>query len=165
MRALLGRWGCVVATANGLAEAREALAGFGAPDLVIADFHLDNGDGIAAIRALRKELGRPIPAILATADRSPEARDEAARQDIVILHKPVKPAPLQSPARPDERAARGGGVGGDVVMDTLRPQGIEVRGQSLIVNRIQLALSEFSFTPAPFKPLTFRALLQIIAAI
>ncbi len=96
MRALLSRWGCVVVTANGLAEAREALSGFGAPDLVIADYHLDKGDGIAAIRALRKELARPIPAILATADRSPEARDEAARHDIVILHKPVKPAPLRA---------------------------------------------------------------------
>src|SRR5208337_3876980 len=96
MRALLGRWGCVVATAHGLAEAREALAGFGAPDLVIADYHLDQGDGIAAIRALREDLGRRIPAILATADRSPEARDEAARHDIVILHKPLKPAPLRA---------------------------------------------------------------------
>jgi Na+/proline symporter/signal transduction histidine kinase len=96
MRALLGRWGCVVVTANGLAEAREALSGFGAPDLIIADYHLDKGDGIAAILTLRKELARPIPAILATADRSPEARDEAARRDIVILHKPVKPAPLRA---------------------------------------------------------------------
>jgi Na+/proline symporter/signal transduction histidine kinase len=96
MRTLLGRWGCVVATAHGLDEAREALIGFGAPDLVIADYHLDNGDGIAAIRALRQDLERAIPAILATADRSPEVRDEAAREDIVILHKPVKPAPLRA---------------------------------------------------------------------
>jgi Na+/proline symporter/signal transduction histidine kinase len=96
MRTLLGRWGCLVATAHGLAEAREALFGFGAPDLIIADYHLDEGDGIAAILALRDDLGRPVPAILATADRSPEARDEAARHDIVILHKPLKPAPLRA---------------------------------------------------------------------
>ncbi len=96
MRALLGRWGCLVATAEGLAEARAALADFGAPDLIIADYHLDEGDGIAAIAALRQDLGRAIPAILATADRSLEARDEAARQDIVILHKPLKPAPLRA---------------------------------------------------------------------
>ncbi len=96
MRTLLGRWGCVVVTAEGLAEARAALADFGAPDLIIADYHLDKGDGIAAIGALREDLGRTIPAILATADRSVEARDEAARQDIVILHKPLKPAPLRA---------------------------------------------------------------------
>jgi Na+/proline symporter/signal transduction histidine kinase len=97
LRTLLGRWGCVVATAHGLAEAREALVSFGAPDLIIADYHLDQGDdGIAAIRALRETLGRALPAILATADRSPEARDEAALYDIVILHKPLKPAPLRA---------------------------------------------------------------------
>ncbi len=96
MRALLGRWGCVVATAQGVVEAHEALAAFGAPDVIIADYHLDQGDGIAAIRTLRDGLDRPVPAILATADRSPEVRDEAARHDIVILHKPLKPAPLRA---------------------------------------------------------------------
>ncbi len=96
MRTLLGKWGCAVITASGLAEAREAVAVSGAPDVVIADYHLDNGDGIGAIVALRKDLGREVPAILATADRGPEARDQAARHDIVILHKPLKPAPLRA---------------------------------------------------------------------
>ena len=96
MRALLSRWGCSVATANGLARAREALATFGAPDVVIADYHLDEGDGIETIRALRDELGRAIPAILATADRSPEVRDRAAAEDVIILNKPLKPAPLRA---------------------------------------------------------------------
>ena len=96
MRTLLARWGCVVATAHGLKEARDELESFGAPDIIIADYHLDEGDGIETIRALREHLKRPTPAILATADRSPEARDEAARHDIVILHKPLKPAPLRA---------------------------------------------------------------------
>jgi Na+/proline symporter/signal transduction histidine kinase len=96
MRALMSRWGCSVATAHGLAEAREALARFGAPDVVIADYHLDEGDGIETIRALRDDFGRSVPAILATADRSPEARDAAQRHDVVILNKPLKPAPLRA---------------------------------------------------------------------
>ncbi len=96
MRLLMSRWGCVVATARGLAEAGEALAGFGAPDVVIADYHLDQGDGIEAIRTLRADLGRHLPAILATADRSPEVAELAARDDIVILNKPLKPAPLRA---------------------------------------------------------------------
>jgi len=96
MQTLLMRWGCAVATAHGLAEARDALQGFGAPDLIIADYHLDDGDGIEAIRRLREELKRRVPAILATADRSEAARDAAARHDIVILHKPLKPAPLRA---------------------------------------------------------------------
>ena len=69
---------------------------FGAPDVVIADYHLDEGDGIEAIRLLRDDLGCSIPAILATADRSPEVCDLAAREDVVILNKPLKPAPLRA---------------------------------------------------------------------
>ena len=90
------RWGCAVVTAHGLAEAREALEAFGAPDVVIADYHLDQGDGVEAIRALRADLGRDVPAILATADRSLEVREDAARADVIILNKPLKPAPLRA---------------------------------------------------------------------
>jgi CheY-like chemotaxis protein len=96
MRVLLERWGCAVATAHGLEEADAALAEFGEPDVIIADYHLDSGDGVAAIRALRERFGRPIPAILATADRSPEVRDAAAREDAVVMNKPLKPAPLRA---------------------------------------------------------------------
>jgi CheY-like chemotaxis protein len=95
MRLLMSRWGCAVATAHGVAEARAAVAA-SAPDIVIADYHLDDGDGIEAIRAVRENLGRATPAILATADRSPEVRDLAQREDIIILNKPLKPAPLRA---------------------------------------------------------------------
>jgi Na+/proline symporter/CheY-like chemotaxis protein len=93
---LLKRWGCRVATARGLEDSETALAAFGAPDVIIADYHLDSSDGVAAIRALRKRFGRSLPAILATADRSPDVRDEAERQDIVVMNKPLKPAPLRA---------------------------------------------------------------------
>ena len=96
MRTLLNRWGCVVATAEGLAEATAALIEFGPPDVIIADYHLDSGDGVAAIRALREQFGRHIPAILATADRSPEVRDAAAREGAAVMNKPLKPAPLRA---------------------------------------------------------------------
>ena len=45
---------------------------------------------------MRDDLGRSVPAILATADRSPEVRDARPREDIVILNKPLKPAPLRA---------------------------------------------------------------------
>ena len=96
LRVLLTRWGCLVATAHGLEEAMAALDAFGAPDVIIADYHLDSGDGVAAIRSLRARFGRSTPAILATADRSPEARDEAARTDVLVMYKPLKPAPLRA---------------------------------------------------------------------
>ena len=96
LRVLLTRWGCLVATAHGLEEAIVALDAFGAPDVIIADYHLDSGDGVAAIRSLRERFGRSTPAILATADRSPGARDEAARADVLVMYKPLKPAPLRA---------------------------------------------------------------------
>ena len=55
-----------------------------------------SGNGVAAIRALRERFGRSTPAILATADRSPEVRDEAARADVIVMTKPLKPAPLRA---------------------------------------------------------------------
>src|SRR5574337_1071381 len=96
MRALLKRWGCAAATAVDLAAARAALAAFGAPDVIVADYHLDEGDGIAAILAVRRDFGQDIPAILATADRGPEARAAAAKADVAVLNKPIKPAPLRA---------------------------------------------------------------------
>ena len=93
---LLSRWGCLVSTAHGLEEAMTALDMFGPPDVIIADYHLDSGDGVAAIRAVRERFSRSISAILATADRSPEVRDEAAREDAVVMNKPLKPAPLRA---------------------------------------------------------------------
>ena len=95
MSMLLRRWGCVVATAQGLTEAREALIAFGPPDLVIADYHLDEGDGIEAIvrcarisAAPSRQSSRPPTGARRRATRPPA--------DIVILHKPLKPAPLRA---------------------------------------------------------------------
>ena len=97
MRVLLGKWGCRVAIARGLDDAREALAAFdGAPDAIIADYHLDEGDGLAVIAALREGVGFSVAAILATADRSQEVREAAARADVALLNKPLKPAPLRA---------------------------------------------------------------------
>ncbi len=97
MRELLGGWGCKVFGAHGLAEA-QALVRRGAvtPDVVIADYHLDKGDGIEAILALRRHLGVELPAVLLTADRSPHVNEDAAARGIRLLNKPLKPAALRA---------------------------------------------------------------------
>src|SRR6202021_2162581 len=111
LRVLLTRWGCLVATAQGLEEAMATLDVFGLPDVVIADYHLDVGDGGPAIRGLRERFGRSTPAILATADRSLEVRDEAERADVIVMTKPLKPAPLRAPlTRYSPRRGAGGEV-------------------------------------------------------
>jgi len=97
MRVLLSKWGCRVATAQGLEEAYEALEALeGPPDAIIADYHLDDGDGLTAIATLRDRVGFFVPAILATADRGQDVRDAAARVDVALLNKPLKPAPLRA---------------------------------------------------------------------
>jgi CheY-like chemotaxis protein len=66
----------------------------------LVDYHLDGGNGIAAIRELRRHLGRPdgrdVPAIVITADRSARVRDEARAEAAHVLNKPVKPASLRA---------------------------------------------------------------------
>jgi CheY-like chemotaxis protein len=97
METLLSGWSCQVLTAPDLAGALEAIRRSGVqPDALLVDYHLDEGNGIDAVTALRKQLGSEIPAALVTADRSPAVRDEARAKDIQVFHKPVKPAALRA---------------------------------------------------------------------
>jgi Na+/proline symporter/CheY-like chemotaxis protein len=96
MRVLFTSWGCRVATAGGLATAMAEVDGGFSPDVLVADYHLDDGDGIAAILALREKLGRGVPGVLVTADRSQEVRNRARAEGVHLLEKPLKPAALRA---------------------------------------------------------------------
>lgn len=97
MRQLLEGWGCSVGTAGSAAEALERIAaGDATPDVVLADYHLDSGTGLDAVRDLRRSLALALPAVLITADRSPAVRAEAAAAGISVLSKPIKPASLRA---------------------------------------------------------------------
>ncbi len=63
---------------------------------LLVDYHLDRGNGIAAIRDIRRRFGDTIPAILITADRSPQVQVAAREEKIAVLNKPVKPASLRA---------------------------------------------------------------------
>ncbi len=63
---------------------------------LLVDYHLDRGNGVAAIRDIRRRFGENIPAILITADRSPNVRAAAREETIAVLNKPVKPASLRA---------------------------------------------------------------------
>ncbi len=66
------------------------------PDGLLVDYHLDGGNGVAAIAELRRRLQRHIPAIVITADRSAHVREEAAGEAAHLLNKPIKPASLRA---------------------------------------------------------------------
>ncbi len=98
MRALLVNWSCSVRTATGLADMQGLLERDPRPpDLIIADYHLDDGaDGIACIEAVRRRFGADLPAILITADRSEELKARAQASGLPVLNKPIKPAALRA---------------------------------------------------------------------
>jgi signal transduction histidine kinase/ActR/RegA family two-component response regulator len=64
------------------------------PDLIIADYHLDQGTGSAAIAALRHAVGYQIPAIVVTADHTAKVQAEIRDSGIAYLRKPIKTAEL-----------------------------------------------------------------------
>jgi len=97
METLLGGWGCRVLKAPDLATAIATVAERKlAPDALLVDYHLDDGNGIEAIAELRRRFGSDLAGILITADRGLSVREEARAQLIQVLNKPIKPAALRA---------------------------------------------------------------------
>ncbi|HEY0439504.1 MAG TPA: hybrid sensor histidine kinase/response regulator [Xanthobacteraceae bacterium] len=97
METLLRGWGCHVIAAADLAAALSSVTGGDGPLTgLLIDYHLDHGNGIDAIRVIRERHGVDLPAILITADRSPEVREAARAEHIRVLNKPLKPAALRA---------------------------------------------------------------------
>lgn len=98
MRKLLEGWGCKVITAIDVSQALEIMATEDfEPDVALLDYHLNQGaTGIEALARLREVYNRPIPAACITADRSEEVIETIRQADALLLHKPVKPAPLRA---------------------------------------------------------------------
>ncbi|MFL9676718.1 MULTISPECIES: ATP-binding response regulator [Pseudomonas] len=96
MRALLAQWGCEVVTATDQAGALLALQGR-APELILADYHLDHGVvGCAVVKHLREHFAQNIPAVIITADRTDQCRRALRRLDAPLLNKPLKPGKLRA---------------------------------------------------------------------
>jgi Na+/proline symporter/signal transduction histidine kinase len=97
MKTLLTAWNAKVIAAT---DPEIAISAIEAADSrvtgLLVDYHLDRGNGVAAIRDIRRRFGDNIPAILITADRSPHVRAAAREENIAVLNKPVKPASLRA---------------------------------------------------------------------
>lgn len=116
MSALMTRWGLKVVTAASAREARQA-AERAAPDIVLADYRLADGDadGLELLKSLRCGCTEVAPGALITADHSAALAEQARSLGYPVLRKPLKPAALrallgalsaQCPAR-TPRAAEG----------------------------------------------------------
>src|SRR4051794_3165572 len=97
MKTLLTAWDAeVIAVADPDAAIAAIEASGSSVTGLLVDYHLDRGNGVAAIREIRRRFGENIPAILITADRSPNVRAAAREEKIAVLNKPVKPASLRA---------------------------------------------------------------------
>lgn len=95
MLELLQERGMRAIPAVSIGEALETLQSLEkTPDLIIADYHLDQGTGTEAIAALRHAVGHAIPAIAVTADHTAKVQAEITRHQTAYLRKPIKTGEL-----------------------------------------------------------------------
>lgn len=90
MMQVLEQWGTSPIEAANLPQAEGLIADLGvAPDVVLADYQLDDGaNGIDLVASLRARYG-PFPAILITANHSAELAEQAAQAGLLVMTKPL----------------------------------------------------------------------------
>ncbi|MDB5646656.1 response regulator, partial [Methylobacterium sp.] len=95
---LLRAWDAEVRIHRDLAGVEAALAaGMALPDLLVLDYHLDNGAcGLEVAAHLRARAGFRLPVIVTTADHAPEIEAQVAALGAQLIHKPVRPAQLRA---------------------------------------------------------------------
>ncbi|NCP17564.1 MAG: response regulator [Erythrobacter sp.] len=95
MSVVLTGWGCKVVSARSRSLAVEALGHVrAAPSLLIVDLQLGEDDGLETIASLREECNFDIPAVLMGGNLA-GAKEEAMRQRILCLDKPVDPQDIR----------------------------------------------------------------------
>ncbi|MCB1699716.1 MAG: PAS-domain containing protein [Halioglobus sp.] len=95
MEQLLVTMGAVVTKASDRVQTLERLAE--RPDIVLADYHLDDSDtGLAIMLAARQGVASDIPCIIISADDSDVIRDRARAAGFRFLSKPVNPNRLRA---------------------------------------------------------------------
>ncbi|WP_419951325.1 hybrid sensor histidine kinase/response regulator [Methylobacterium sp.] len=95
---LLRNWDADVSAHRDLASVGECVsAGRPPPDVLILDYHLDNGAcGLDVATYLRGVTRADLPAIVTTADHSAAIEADVARLGAELMHKPIKPAQLRA---------------------------------------------------------------------
>ena len=106
MQTLLSGWGCTVITARSGDEALGQLQqGMQPPDIILADYHLDEGTGTGAIATLRAATHMQIPAVIITADHSAEVLREVRLKGHALLQETLEGCGVARPHAPAHLAA------------------------------------------------------------
>lgn len=98
MRTLLEGWGCNVVTAlSGEDLARQVDTVQGEADILVVDYHLDNGHtGAELVRELNARRSAPLPVLMITANYSNDLKLQMRELGQVLMHKPVRPMKLKT---------------------------------------------------------------------
>jgi Na+/proline symporter/signal transduction histidine kinase len=97
MEALLKGWGCRILLASSREQALDLVRrAEEVPHIILADYHLDAGTGVDVILAVRAETRTDIPAVIISADHTPEVQRDIRRHAFVHLRKPLRAAALRS---------------------------------------------------------------------
>ncbi|MFA7552754.1 MAG: NahK/ErcS family hybrid sensor histidine kinase/response regulator [Spongiibacteraceae bacterium] len=100
MQALLEQWGCLVTCVPNLSDAIQRWQHESPPDIVLADYHLDNEEtGLDVLQALSYHWNCPLVAIVISANNSDELRKTVKQDGYLFLPKPVQPAALRAAMR------------------------------------------------------------------
>ncbi len=93
MAALLGGWGCTVQCAQNRSGALAAAE----PDLLLMDFHLDDGDnGIDLAAELLAQWDGDVPCVIISAENTNTVKARAQQAGWQFLQKPLRPAALRA---------------------------------------------------------------------
>ncbi len=98
MRTLLETWGCQVVTALSEEDLARQVDNYHAEaDLLIADYHLDDGhNGVDAVARINARRSTPLPALMITANYSNELKQQMRELGHTLMHKPVRPMKLKT---------------------------------------------------------------------
>ncbi|TWC28996.1 PAS domain S-box-containing protein [Pseudomonas sp. SJZ079] len=98
MRTLLEAWGCQVVTALSEQDLARQVDNYHADaDLLIADYHLDDGhNGVDAVALINSRRSTPLPALMITANYSNELKQQMRELGHTLMHKPVRPMKLKT---------------------------------------------------------------------
>lgn len=95
--ALLQTWQCAVQRAQTLPEAIAATQQHGAPDIVICDYQLSNGQtGLDILNELQALHVEPLRTLWVTGDVTPDTQKMLGQTAHPVLLKPLKPSQLRA---------------------------------------------------------------------